>query len=31
MWTNDRIHEFAVNSRGDAGFGRPQRLIKINN
>lgn len=31
MWTNQRQIEFATTRRGAAAFGRPQRLIKINN
>jgi phage major head subunit gpT-like protein len=31
MWTNLRQVEYAVTRRGEAGFGFPQRLVKINN
>jgi hypothetical protein len=31
MWTNLRQVEYAVTRRGAPAFGRPQRLIKINN
>ena len=31
MWTNLRQMQFSVTRRGEAGYGRPQRLIKINN
>jgi hypothetical protein len=31
MWTNLRQVEYAVTCRGAPAFGRPQRLIKINN
>lgn len=31
MWTNLRQVEYAVTRRGAAAFGRPQRLMKVNN
>lgn len=31
LWTNQRQVEYATTRRGEAAFGRPQRLIKITN